>query len=58
LLLSYFGDTHLKELVFAALLKHPPANARALAQERLTELAATNDDPLAPAARAALMTML
>ncbi len=57
LLLSYFGDSHLKELVFKALLKHPPANARGLAQERLTELAATYDDPLAPAAQAALKIM-
>ena len=58
LLLRYFADNHLKELVFEALLKHPPANARELAQERLTELAATNDDPLAPAAQAALKTIL
>jgi HEAT repeat protein len=58
LLLRYFGDKHLKELVFAALLKHPPTNAHELAQERLTELAATENDPLAPAAQAALKRML
>lgn len=58
LLLSYFRDDHLKELVLEALLKHPPANARELAQERLRELAVTDDDPLAPAARAALTNTL
>jgi hypothetical protein len=58
LLLSYFADNHLKELVFEALLTHPPANARELAEERLTELAATSGDPLAPAAQAALKNML
>lgn len=58
LLLRYFRDNHLKELVFGALLKHPLANAHELARERLTELAATDDDPLAPAAQAALKNML
>jgi hypothetical protein len=57
-LLSYFADNHLKELVFEALLTHPPANARELAKARLTELAATDDDPLAPAAQAALKNIV
>lgn len=58
LLLRYFRDSHLKELAFEALLKHPLVNAHELARGRMTELAATDGDPLAPAARAALKNMV
>jgi HEAT repeat protein len=55
LLLDYFADSHLKELVHQQLLLHPPSNAFDLAKQHLTLLAQADDDPLNLAARKALI---
>lgn len=55
ILLDYFADPHLKALAHEQLLQHPPSNALSLAKSHLATLAQTDDDPLSPAARKALM---
>jgi HEAT repeat protein len=55
--LTYLTDEHLCDLAMRELIKHPPANAHALAGQRLTELAAKEDDPLRDAAQKALLAL-
>jgi HEAT repeat protein len=57
LLLDYFADPHLKELVHAQLLRRPPSNALDLAKHQLAMLAQEDNDRLSLAARKALTSL-
>ncbi len=56
-LLDYFADPHLKELVHEQLLLHPPSNVFDLAKDHLAILAQADNDRLSLAARKALTSL-
>ncbi|WIG61396.1 MAG: hypothetical protein OJF49_004144 [Ktedonobacterales bacterium] len=57
LLLDYFADPHLTELVHEQLLLHPTSNVFDLAKHHLANLAQEGNDQLGPAARKALTVL-
>jgi HEAT repeat protein len=57
LLLDYFADPHLKELVHEQLLLHPPSNVFDLAKHHLATLAQADSDRLSQAAHKALTSL-